>query len=321
MPGPKPDREKYVIAICSYKRPRGLKDLLQALTALDFGDEREQTTVLVVDNDPEGSAESLVLEVAANSDLPMVYRHAAPRGLVAARNSALAFGREQQANLMFLDDDELPEPSWFAAMVEMHNRFPDAIVAGPIRPVFERPLPDWSPRGEYWTRSNHKDAESLVGTVPDANILFPVSFHHTELFYDMKYNTSGAQDTHLLGKWLAAGGQIVWAAGAATVEAIPAGRMTLEYAVERRFFESLTFTWVERDRGVTVLRPLARAAYRGIRGVARSIWGGWTGLPRIAAAGRLDLSVSRGIFAGLRLREFDRYRYYQFDTPKKKVSE
>jgi GT2 family glycosyltransferase len=88
--------------------------------------------VLVVDDGPDEATRAV-----AERHRARYLRHEAPRGLNAARNTALA---ATDADLVcFVDDDVEVRPGWLAALVTAASECPDevAVFTGPIRARFE----------------------------------------------------------------------------------------------------------------------------------------------------------------------------------------
>ena len=150
--------EELVVAICTYRRPHGLVALLKRLSAIEG---RDRVIVLVVDNDPDRSAEQVVQDVNAHSVAGALYMHAVPQGLATARNAALDFGGERSLPVLFIDDDEVPEPSWLTSMLSSHKEHPSAILTGPIRPEFAGHLPNWASDGSFWRKPEYAPGQSV----------------------------------------------------------------------------------------------------------------------------------------------------------------
>src|SRR6478609_6300178 len=100
-----------VVAICTFRRREGLERTLSALARTQRPD--VTVAVLVVDNDPDGSAAWL----RDRTDLvpvPLRYAHEPRSGLTYARNRAIDEVRGATA-IVFLDDDEAPSEAWLCA--------------------------------------------------------------------------------------------------------------------------------------------------------------------------------------------------------------
>jgi len=290
-------REQLVVAICTYRRPHGLLTLLNRLSVIEG---RNRVIVLVVDNDPDQSAGQVVQDVNARSDASIVYMHATPQGLATARNAALDFGGERSLPVLFIDDDEVPEPMWLTSMLSSHVRFPSAIIAGPVRPEFAGALPNWAPDGFFWRRTEYADGQSIRALIPDANMLFPPKVTIGGQRYDTEFDLVGGQDTHFLLRWLAANERIVWSAPSVVIERIPEQRLSLNYARDRAYYLSMAYQHaIQRVRG----RRQAFDALRIVRqwGISALFWlyGTAASSAPMVARARISAATARGTWAGM----------------------
>ncbi|RII97113.1 glycosyltransferase, partial [Clavibacter nebraskensis] len=113
-----------VVAILTYRRPEDIRAVLP-LVAAQAAELREvaeadpalprAVRIVVVDNDPAGGAGMSVEDAAADSPVPIAYVHEPTPGISAARNRALDAAGDDDL-LVFLDDDERPDPGWLAAL-------------------------------------------------------------------------------------------------------------------------------------------------------------------------------------------------------------
>ena len=151
------------------------------------------------------------------------------RGIAFARNRILQ-ERNLDENLIFIDDDEYPDDSWFENLVGGHKKFPDALIAGPVREVNET--------GEVVTTSKIRP----VDEIPDGsirklaatnNLLFPVSVFETGLVYLDLFFNHGGSDTDLSMRLRNRGVQIRWAANAVMYELEDAERSDPEWSYRR----------------------------------------------------------------------------------------
>ena len=107
--------------------------------------------VLVIDNDAQGSGRETALAAAADVGVPVRSSAEAPEesggvglryvveerpGVAAVRNRALDETTERDL-LIFIDDDEDPEPGWLAALVGLWASTGCQAVAGPVIPGYE----------------------------------------------------------------------------------------------------------------------------------------------------------------------------------------
>ncbi|MCX8495686.1 MAG: glycosyltransferase [Akkermansiaceae bacterium] len=305
-------REELVVAVCTYRRPHGLVALLNRLSAIEG---RDRVIVLVVDNDPDRSAEQVVQDVNAQSGAGALYMHAVPQGLATARNAALDFGGERSLAVLFIDDDEVPEPSWLTSMLSSHKKYPSAIITGPIRPEFAGPLPNWAPDGSFWRKPEYAAGQSLRVPTADANMLFPLKVTIGGQRFDTNFDLAGGQDTHFLLRWLAAKETILWSAQSVVVERIPEERLSLEYARDRAYFSSIAYQHaVESVRGrrrafdvLRIVRQRAISAFCWLYGKTAS------SAPMIARA-QIRAAAARGTWAGMQGQWVNRWTDYQVDV-------
>ena len=107
------------LAVCAltYHRPEGLRRLLDRLERLDVPDGHEMF-VVIIDNDPEGSAREIVESAAAQVPWELLYEIELERGISAARNAAVRRGLDAGADaIVFIDDDEWPDADWLAEFI------------------------------------------------------------------------------------------------------------------------------------------------------------------------------------------------------------
>ena len=303
--------EQLVVAICTYRRPRMLSTLLNRISVIEG---RDRVIVLVVDNDPDQSAERVVQDANAHSGAGVVYIHVTPQGLATARNAALNFGGERSLPVLFFDDDELPEPTWLVTMLSSHKRFPHAIVAGPVRPEFAGALPNWAPDGSFWLRSEYPDNEALRVPAGTGNTLFPTKVTVGGLRFDTDFDLMGGEDTHFMLRWLHAQEQIVWSARAIAIEHVPVERLSLRYALDRAYFSSMAYQHaIQKVRGRRQAFDALRIARK--RGLAALLWvyGTAPSSAPIAARAQLSAASARGTWAGMKGQWVNRWADYQVD--------
>lgn len=302
--------KELLVAICTFRRPEGLKRLLAAVVpqVRDGGHAR----LLVVDSDPEGSARAVTADFDT-SEIQLAYVVCQERGLAIARNRALASASSASA-VIFVDDDEVPDPGWLDAFAAAHSRWPKAVIGGPITPQFSAPLPHWGGNGLFWTRPTYHNDTLVNSVVADGNLLLPEHAFKTEaLSYDLQFNTIGAQDAELLLRWRSRGGETRWAAHATVAEHIPRSRMTLAYLMKRETWSAAGYALAELRNEVRLWKILRRIPFRFFRGLglvcAAAIRLDSAGIVR----GTLDVACAWGTVVGLRGRARDRYTEFQQD--------
>ena len=119
-------------------RPDSLAETLASIADGTLPGNRYE--VVVVDNDPAGSAQPVAAAWAGR--LPNLrYRQELAPGLHEARHAGLKAARADC--LVFADDDIVAEPSWLEAILGAFADPSVALVTGSNRPRFETVPPDW----------------------------------------------------------------------------------------------------------------------------------------------------------------------------------
>lgn len=304
--------EKLVVAICTYRRPRALLTLLSQLSAIEG---RDHAIVLVVDNDPDRSAEHVVHDFNETSSAGIVYTHAKPQGIATARNVALDFGGKRSLAVLFIDDDELPEATWLTSMLSKHASLPSAIIVGPVRPEFIGTLPNWAPDGFFWRRTEYADGESISVPVGSGNMLCPTKITIGGLRFDTDFDLAGGEDTHFTLRWLAANERIVWSAQSVANERVPQERLSLQYARERAYFTSMGYQHaIQKLTGHRRTLSALRVARRW--GLAALLWvyGKVASSTPMVARAQIHAAVARGTWAGMQGQWVNRWAKYQVDV-------
>src|SRR5215467_5083828 len=128
------------VCICTFQRP---EYLCRALTRLGSQETCNLFTysVVVVDNDAEASARSVVSDFTSIGGHPVTFVVEPQKNIACARNAAVlhAYGDY----IAFVDDDEYPAQDW---LLKLFQTFKDADVdgvLGPVRPYFDSPPPAW----------------------------------------------------------------------------------------------------------------------------------------------------------------------------------
>lgn len=298
-----------VVAMLTYRRP---DDLAEAIPAV-----LEQTTalhpaalLLVVDNDPAGSAAA---EVARWADRGVRYVHEVEPGIAAARNRALNESSGSDL-LVFIDDDEHPEPGWLQALLDTHDRYRGAAVVGAVVSDYDAEPEPWITAGRFFDRRRLP-----TGTVTDVaatnNLLLDLAVVRAAgLRFDARFAQSGGSDT-LFTRQLAQHGPLIWCDEAVVVDRVPVTRLTRSWVLQRAFRSGNS--WVRTSvllaptataRVSVRCRETARGTVRLVGGAARWTVGTVTGSVGQQARGRRTIARGAGMIAGALGHVHDEYR-------------
>ena len=140
------------VCVCTYKRPTLLKRLLEELARQET-DGLFSFSVVIVDNDREGSAATTTSEFTATGAIPVRYCVEPQQNIALARNKAIAVAEGDY--IAFIDDDEFPTPSWLLTLFRaMHHYGVDGVL-GPVKPHFDVTPPRWVVQGKFYDRPSY----------------------------------------------------------------------------------------------------------------------------------------------------------------------
>lgn len=227
-----------VIAVPTYCRPELLGRLLpQLVTQADSLD--PPAGILVVDNDPAGSAWTVCDAHRGRVD----YVHEIGPGISRARNRALLAASDYDL-LVFMDDDETPTPGWLTVMVDRWRQWRCAAVAGPVVAQFPVPPDEWliaSRAFDTWQLTN---GALILGAATNNLLLDLVQVRAAGLRFDERFGLTGGEDTMFTRTLTAGGGVIRWCVDAVVEDPIATGRMNRRWVLLRTFRAGSTWTRV-----------------------------------------------------------------------------
>ena len=315
---------RLTIAIPTFRRPDDLKraiggvlkQVAEQAAREPSGGTVSDAEVLVIDNDAQCSGRKAALAAAADAgvavrasadeltagDVSVRYVVEERPGVAAVRNRALDETTERDL-LIFIDDDEEPEPGWLAALVGLWASTGCQAVAGPVIPVYDVEPEAWVRQGEFFVRRTWPTG--TVRPVAASNcLLLDLGFvRRAGLRFDEAFGATGGEDTLFTRRLSAAGGVIRWCDEARVRDHVPASRLTRPWILRRQRSHAATSVRVELALAGGGAQPAirARAAAGGLArivvGGLRTAGGTLIGSPRHAAKGARLLARGRGILA------------------------
>lgn len=227
------------VCVCTFRRPQQLAQLLDALAA-------QQThgtftlSIVVVDNDPQASAASVLKAFSSRAQRPLRHAHEPAANIARARNRACAMATGEFVAM--IDDDELPDPHWLAQMLRTLQATGADGVLGPVRPRYEAPPPAWVLRGGFCERARHATGTRLTRArqLRTGNLLIRRERLLAEPGpFDPALGRSGGEDSDFFRRRLARGDTYVWCDEAAVWETVPAERLTRGYFLRRAWLRGV----------------------------------------------------------------------------------
>jgi len=226
------NKQSLAIAVLTFRRQAELAALIPLLfKQADAVASLVGAYVLVVDNDPGRSAESVVTGFGSER---VVYAHEPEPGIATARNRALATAAETDL-LVFIDDDEIPAADWLRNLLETYGEYGSVGVVGNVLREYQVDPDPWILAGRYFDR-DPIETGVRVHAAGTGNLLLDLNqVRKYDVWFDPIFGLSGGSDTLFTSQLVRAGGELVWCADAPVYEQIPASRLTRKWVVTRAF--------------------------------------------------------------------------------------
>jgi succinoglycan biosynthesis protein ExoM len=221
------------VCVATYKRVQLLDRLLTSLEDQVLPDDAV-LEVIVVDNDSEGSAATVVSSHRDRQHITFRYFIQPVKNISMTRNMAVANATGKC--VLFIDDDEVATPTWAGALLQAMAEYGADAVFGPVVPIFDKEAPEWIRKG----------GRLLVGTIPETatgteagatwtgNCLVKTSVLRSVLGpFNAEYGNTGGEDTELFNKLQEKGARLIYSNEALVFEYWPLSRTRLSYLLKR----------------------------------------------------------------------------------------
>lgn len=297
---------KVLIAVPTYLRPDGLRDLLPHL--LTHRTEVEelggyQVRIVVVDNDPAGSARDVV---TASGSGPVGYVHEPAPGISAARNRAIDEGASDDL-LVMIDDDELPRAGWLAALLSTWRSSRPALVAGLVVPEYAGRLDPWIAAGEFFVRRNLPTGTAMAAAAANNVLLDLAQIRLTGVRYEPRFGLTGGEDTLFSRSLVRRGRTLLWCGDSVVTDRVPLSRMTRRWVLNRAWSHGNSDTMADLElagsgrlgRAWVRVQHLIRGILRMGGGGLRLVIGLCTRSQRHQARGLRAVMRGGGMIAGV----------------------
>ena len=228
------------VCIATFRRPDELARLLDSLArqvgAPDF-------EVVVVDNDPDGSARSIA--ETFSSALALTYCREAMPGVAAVRNRGVTSSRG--AFLAFIDDDEWARPDWLATLHRVLMETGADGVFGEIENDFDPGVPPHIQLCGFFDKSRFADRVEIPwwGTRTGNAYVRRAALPAHDTPFDLAYGLTGGEDSHMFKAMLDKGALFVWSSAAVVHSRHPPARANLTWAISRALRYGGTGTEIE----------------------------------------------------------------------------
>jgi succinoglycan biosynthesis protein ExoM len=267
---PAPPRHQRVsVCVATFRRPAELGALLQSLGVLAFHKSPPpDVEVIVVDNDPAGSARAVCESAGRELAWPLRYVQEVRPGIAPARNRAVSVAGADADFVAFIDDDEVADPSWLDELLAVQAAHDADVVGGPVLPRYAPETPAWVRRSTLFERRRLPTGAGIRHAATNNALVRAGLFRELRRAFDERLALTGGEDTHFFLDAALRGYKLVWADEAVTYELVPTSRANARWILGRAYRVGITWSFCERDLspsawllGVRIAKGVARIAY------------------------------------------------------------
>lgn len=227
-------KEKYFLTVCTLGDRPNLTNCLNELLKIKHASDQDIEVLLVINK----------AKIPHSFDSEIIFKFEEIRGYSSVRNRAVS-EVSKDANLIFIDDDELPTLEWFNSLVSMHNKYPADVIFGPVFP--ELGSNSVSYREQFRTKFSNMQDGTLAKQASTANMLIPQDLISRKLIYfDPVFNLTGSEDTDLCFRLRKKGINIRFAKAAIIYEVQSSERFEINYLDSRYIKDIANYSLVIR---------------------------------------------------------------------------
>lgn len=288
-------RGRIVVGVPTHKRPEQLSELLRTLEPQVA---RVDGLIIVVDNDPNGSAEP----ITGRTSLAKYVREPKP-GVANVRNRLLYEATGAQA-LACIDDDEIPALDWLERLLKAQQESGAEVVVGPVISHLPTDAPPWA--HDQFTRPRHPTGP-YAGHVAAGNCLIDMPYiESTGIAFRNDFDFHAGEDTDLFWALRTTGANVYWCDEAVATEHVDPSRLSARWVFNRARQSSAAYAMTEaqhRGTALAVMRALLRTLRltSAFKLIVRSILHADSATASRIEAGRIAGTVLGGYLGCLKL--------------------
>lgn len=230
-------RTSILIGIPSFRRPGGLRKLLDSIASQQGMDSLEMA-VFVADNDPQDhQAHDIVKELAPSFRWPLACRIVQDPGIAAARNAILSQARDRGVDFIaMIDDDEVAEPAWLSELLDCQARYEADVVGGPVDFAFEE-QPSTSVRhcGIFDVPPWQAGVVPLLYATGNLLLTKRILDRAGWPRFDPSFGLTGGEDGEFLRRMRKNKARFAWSITAIAYETVPKNRARRDWVLRRSF--------------------------------------------------------------------------------------
>ncbi len=220
------------VCIATYRRAAQLAQLLDDL----FHQTRLPQQIVIVDNDPQGSARPAVQAARERADaagIELCYDIQPEKNISLTRNRTLAHASGSW--IAFIDDDERASPQWLALLEAAAQAHQAQAILAPVLPQLPPDAPAWLARGRFYDGPRMPTGQLVPRNVMRIGngLICAAWLKRLDPVFDPAYGLTGGEDGDMLMRLDQAGARIVWCDEAAVDEPVPPSRLKAGWLLRR----------------------------------------------------------------------------------------
>lgn len=190
-------------------------------------------TVIVVDNDVQGSARDVTAAFAVHSEIPLRYLVEPEHNISMTRNRALE--KSEGDYVAFIDAHAIPQPDWLQNLVDMAQAFEADAVFGPVLPKFPQETPEWIIHGGFFDRPRYLNAVRVRGGCAANVLVRRACVQRFGTPFDPALGDPGGEGSNFFHRMYRSGARYLWCDTAVIHESLSPDKFKLRYLARRAF--------------------------------------------------------------------------------------
>ena len=266
---------KIVVAICTYKRNEPLRTLLSAICSVAATARgRAEVGVVVVDDNPDQRAHTVVQDFQAAFALGLKYRTSGKGNISIARNIAIDTACEDADWVAMVDDDCEPEPTWLCAYLDVLEATGADCATGPMNLRVPEGSPAWLHEQPFFddVRFDYEDEEPMHSAATNNSIIRALFLRdNPDIRFAPELGKLGGEDVVFYRSGHAAGLKIRFAKLAGVWGNEPPDRATFRHQILYRFWLGNSMFVTNRHFGEGKIRLFLRGGKMLVLALIRPI--------------------------------------------------
>lgn len=267
------DVSSIAVYVCTHRRNEPLRQLLRSLEqAAAVVQPAVEIAVVVVDDNPDGRARSVVESFDGRFARGLHYRHSGSQNISVARNTGLEAALTLGDWVAMTDDDQLVTEGWFRALIDVQQQTGADAVTGPVKLRHPDGVSSWlteQPFAQILEAAPAADG-AKVPQCSTGNSMIRASFltDHPEIRFRTDLGKLGGEDMVFYRAAVAAGLDARYATSAVCYHDLPPERLTYRYHLHVSYWLGNTEYITNHESG-HASRP--RLALRGSRRLVEAV--------------------------------------------------